>query len=54
MATSMKARSSWVFDAQAAAVEGGQEAGLAEDLRVVDRGVGLVAVEVQRRGSRRD
>ena len=34
--------------AQTAAVERGEDAGLAAQLRIVDRGIGLMAVEVQR------
>src|SRR5450755_4005859 len=37
--------------AQAAAVERGQDAGLAAELRVMDRGVRLVAVDMQRAAS---
>ena len=37
-----------MFDLQAAAVEGGQDPGLAAEPRIVHRGVRLVAVEVER------
>ena len=44
----MKASSSWVLVRKPAAVERGQDAGLAAALRVGQRGVGLMAVEMQR------